>query len=95
MTSCPLGSPTNTLADLDYVSVSSQGLLPILQAIHLQSGCEFFQTERKYIWALSTIKFDGPGYDPTSYSNLNEELDTTVQLRKSYEENHVISYLQT
>ncbi|KAH0867657.1 hypothetical protein HID58_074679 [Brassica napus] len=66
-----------------------------MKAIHLQSGCEFFQTERKYIRALSTIKFDGPGYEPTSYSKLNEDLDTTVQITKSYEEKNVISYLQT
>ncbi|KAH0903436.1 LOW QUALITY PROTEIN: hypothetical protein HID58_042939 [Brassica napus] len=93
VTSCPLGSPTNTPPDLDHVSVSNQGLFPILQAIYLQSGCESFQTDRKYIRALSTREFDGPGYEPTSYSKFNKELDTMVRLTKSYEENHVISCL--
>ncbi|KAF3602202.1 hypothetical protein F2Q69_00037729 [Brassica cretica] len=59
-----------------HVFVSNQGLLPILQAIYLQSGCESFQTDRKYIRALSTREFDGPGYEPTSYSKFNKEFDT-------------------
>ncbi|KAF3578416.1 hypothetical protein DY000_02032115 [Brassica cretica] len=78
VTSCPLGSSTNTLPDLDHVSVSNQGLLPILQAIYLQSGCESFQTDRKYIQALSTREFDGQGYEPTSYSKFNKEFDTMI-----------------
>jgi len=87
VTSCPLGSLTNTLPDLDHVPVSNQGLLPILKAIHLQSGCESFQTDRKYIQAYSKRKFEDPGYEPTSYSKFNKELDTMVKLTKSYEEN--------
>ncbi|KAF3557212.1 hypothetical protein F2Q69_00014512 [Brassica cretica] len=78
MTSCPLGSSTKTLPDLDHVSILNQGLLPILQAIYLQSGCESFQTGRKYIRALSTREFDGSGYEPTSYSKFNKELDTML-----------------
>ncbi|KAF3529140.1 hypothetical protein DY000_02042185 [Brassica cretica] len=78
VTSCPLGSLTNTLPDLDHVFVSNQGLFPILQAIYLQSGCKSFQTDRKYIRALSTREFDGPGYEPTSYSKFNKEFDTMV-----------------
>ncbi|KAL0684016.1 hypothetical protein Bca4012_050864 [Brassica carinata] len=46
------------------------------QDIHLQSGCESFQTEHKYIQAYSIRKFEDPGYDPTSYSKFNKELDT-------------------
>ncbi|KAH0898846.1 hypothetical protein HID58_048414 [Brassica napus] len=89
VTSCPLDSPTNTLHDLDHVSVSNQGLLPILQAIYLQSGCESFQTNRKYIRALLTREFDSPCYEPTFYSKFNKELGTMVRLTKSYEENHI------
>ena len=95
MTSCPPGSPTNTLPDLDHVSVSSQGLLPILEVVYLQSGCESFQIERKYIHAYSIRKFEDPGYEPTSYSKFNKELDTMVKLMKSYKENHVIYFFQT
>ncbi|KAH0879489.1 hypothetical protein HID58_066883, partial [Brassica napus] len=65
------------------------------RVIHLQSGCKSFHAERKYILALPTRKFDGSGYELASYSKLNEELDTTAQLTKSYEENHDISCLQT
>ncbi|KAF3521724.1 hypothetical protein F2Q69_00047730 [Brassica cretica] len=78
VTSCPLDSPTNTLHDLDHVSVSNQGLLPILQAIYLQSGCESFQTNRKYIRALLTREFDSPCYEPMFYSKFNKELGTMV-----------------
>ncbi|KAF2578513.1 hypothetical protein F2Q68_00004570 [Brassica cretica] len=44
---------------------------------------------RSYMVVLSDCPL--PGYEPTSYSKLNEELDTTVQLTKSNEENRVIS----
>ncbi|KAF2601358.1 hypothetical protein F2Q70_00026461 [Brassica cretica] len=50
-------------------------------AIYLQSGCESFQTGRKYIRALSTREFDGSGYEPTSYSKFNKELDTMILLQ--------------
>ncbi|KAL0898933.1 hypothetical protein Bca101_082894 [Brassica carinata] len=51
------------------------------------------QTKHKYIRALLTRKLDGPSYKPTSY--FSKELDTTVKLTKSYEEDHVISCFQT
>ncbi|KAF3571830.1 hypothetical protein F2Q69_00059540 [Brassica cretica] len=87
--------PASRSSDLSCLRIN--GNLPLIRpsesrAIHLQSGCESFQTEDKYIRALSTRKLNGTGYEPTSYSKYNNELDTMVKLKKSYEENHVISF---
>ncbi|KAF3600859.1 hypothetical protein F2Q69_00034983 [Brassica cretica] len=40
-------------------------------------------TDRKYIQALSTRDFDGPCYEPTSYSKFNKKLDTMSELNQS------------
>ena len=101
MTSRPRGLPKNILLHPDHVSILHRWLLFILrtyisnQAVNPSKlyVCILKRYQQGSLMAQALIS--SLVDELTSYSKLNKELDTTVQIMRSYEEDHVISYLQT